>query len=123
MCIVILMKVTCMDRELNSTPFSSSRIFNLALFCSIIGLPVSYISSHFRFNETVKSDSIVTTCYELIVSTCEIYWASIHSIVYKQLIIAYFRYFYNEYGVGTGVILDFYYYYSFSVDGALHRAL
>ena len=70
---VILMKVTCKDREFNSTPFSKSRIFNLALLCSIIGLPVSYISSHFRFNETVKSNSTVSTCNKFINSTCEIY--------------------------------------------------
>ena len=73
MCIVILMKVTCMDGEFKSTPFSSSRIFNLALLCSIIGLPVSYFSSHFRFNETVKSNSIVSTCNNLIDLPCEMY--------------------------------------------------
>ena len=67
------MKVTCMDREFNSKPFSNSRIFNLALLCSIIGLPVSYISSHFRFNETVKFDSIVSTYNNLIDLTCEMY--------------------------------------------------
>ena len=56
------MEVTC-----------SSRISNLALLCSIIGLPVSYISSHFRFNETVKYNSFVSTCNKLVDSTCEIY--------------------------------------------------
>ena len=73
MCIVILMKVTCMDREFDSTPFGISRISSLALLRSIIGLPVSYISSHFRFNETVKSYSIVSTCINYIDSTCEMY--------------------------------------------------
>ena len=67
------MKVTYLDREFNSTPSGSSRTSILALLCSIIVLPVSYISSHFRFNKTVKSNPIVSTCYELIDSTCEIH--------------------------------------------------
>ena len=68
------MYVTCMAREFNYTPFGSLRISNLALLCSIIGLPVSYISSHFRFIETVKSYSIVSICNKLIDSTCEIFY-------------------------------------------------
>ena len=66
--------VTCMDREFNSTPFGNSRISNLALLYSIIGLPVSFISSHFRFNEIVKSYFIVSTCNKFIDSTCEIFY-------------------------------------------------
>ena len=82
MCIAILMKVTYLDREFNSTPFGSSRISIFSFLCPIIGLPVCYISSHFRFNETVKSNSIVSTCNNLVDLTCEMYKASIHSIIY-----------------------------------------
>ena len=67
------MKVTCMDREYNSTTLGSSQISKWASLCSIIGLPMSYISSHFRFNETVKSFSIVSTCNNYIDSTCEMF--------------------------------------------------
>ena len=51
-----------MDREFISTPFGSTRIFNLGLLSAINGVTISCISSHFRFNETVKSNSIVSTC-------------------------------------------------------------
>ena len=73
MFIVILMKVTYLDREFNFTPFGSSRISILALLCSIIGLQVSNISSHFRFNETVIIDSIVSTCNNLTLGAVRIF--------------------------------------------------
>ena len=67
-----------MYREFNSTPFDSSRNFNMTLVCAIIGVPISYISSHLRFNKTVKPNSIVSTCnnyieFNSIVSTCDTY--------------------------------------------------
>ena len=43
----------------------------------------SFVYSHFSLTSSVKSDSIVLTCYELIDSTCDIYWASINSIIYE----------------------------------------
>ena len=49
-----------MDRELNSTPFDSSRNLNMNLVCAIIGVPISYISSHLRLNKTVESNSFVS---------------------------------------------------------------
>ena len=70
-----MLKFTCMDREFNSTPFDRLGIINLSVVPVIIGVPISYISSHLRFNQTVKSNSIVSTCNNYIesnsiVSTC-----------------------------------------------------
>ena len=64
------MKFTCMDREFNSTPFDSSRNLNMTLVCAIIGVPISYISSHLRFSKTVEPNSIVSTCNNYIDLTC-----------------------------------------------------
>ena len=68
--IVTLINFTCLDREFNSTPFDSLRNLNMTLVCAIIGVPISYNSSHLRFNKTVKSNSIVSTCNIYINSTC-----------------------------------------------------
>ena len=51
-----------MDRELNSTPFHSARIFKLVFVCAIIELLNSFVYSHFSLASSVKSDSIVQTC-------------------------------------------------------------
>ena len=34
----------------------------MTLVSAIIGVPISYISSHLRFNKTVKPNSIASTC-------------------------------------------------------------
>ena len=34
----------------------------MTFVCAIIGVPISYISSHLRFNKTVKPNYIVSTC-------------------------------------------------------------
>ena len=60
--IVCMIKFTYVIREFNSTPFDSSRNFNMTLVCAIIVVPISYISSHLRLIKTVKSISIVSTC-------------------------------------------------------------
>ena len=59
-----------MDREFNYTPFSSTRIFNFGLDSAIIEVLISFVSSNLRFNETVKSNYIVSTCNNSIDSTC-----------------------------------------------------
>ena len=56
-----------MDRELNSTPFGRFRILNLSAVPAIIGVPISCISSHFRFSKTVKSISTVSILNQLVV--------------------------------------------------------
>ena len=61
-----------MDKEIDCTPFGSTRIFNLAFFSAIIGVLNSFISSHIRISKTVKLNSIVSTCNNYIDSTCEI---------------------------------------------------
>ena len=63
-------QIYMLGRKFNSTPFDSSRNLNMTLVCAIIGVPISYISSHLRFNKTVKSNSIVSTCNIYINSTC-----------------------------------------------------
>ena len=63
-----MLKFTCMDREFNSIPFDRLGIINLFVVPVIIGVPISYISSHLRFNQTVKSNSIVSTCNNYIES-------------------------------------------------------
>ena len=75
-----------MDREFNSTPFDSSRNLNMTLVCAIIGVPISYICSHIRFNKTVKSNSIVSTCNNYINCNCEFQLASINCSIYIQWI-------------------------------------
>ena len=78
-------------------PFSFEALFSVflrfvATNCRNI-CPLSFValfSVFFRFVASLKSDSIVQTCYELIDSTSDIYWASIYSILYKQWIIANF---------------------------------
>ena len=83
-----------MDRELNSIPFERFRIFNFSSVRAIIGVPISYISSHLRINkllnliplfqlvifiliQLVKSCSIVPTCDNYIDLTYEFKLASI----------------------------------------------
>ena len=99
--------ITPLDSQKNSASDSSTRFSNLGSKLGTNEVLNSFVYSHFSLASSVKSDSIVQTCYELIDSTCEIYLASIHSIVYKQWITSNFRFFYNYYGVGTAVILDF----------------
>ena len=60
------------DRELNSTPFHSARIFKLGFVCATIELLISFVYYHFCSIESVKSNSIVSTCDNYIDSTCEI---------------------------------------------------
>ena len=100
--------ITPLDSQKNSASDSSTRFSNLGSKLGTNEVLNSFVYSHFSLASSVKSDSIVQTCYELIDSTCEIYLASIYSIVYKQWITSNFRFFYNYYGVGTAVILDFY---------------
>ena len=50
---------------------------NLCIVSAIIGVPISYISSHFGFSKSVKSISIVSTGDNYINSTCEFEQASI----------------------------------------------
>ena len=59
------------DRELNSTPFHSARTFKLGFVCATIELLISYVYKHFCSIESVKSNSIVSTCDYYIDSTCE----------------------------------------------------
>ena len=58
------------DREFNSTPFHSAQIFKLILLCAIIVLQISFVYKHFCSIESVKSNSIVSTCDYYIDSTC-----------------------------------------------------
>ena len=74
---------------------SSTRFLNLGSQHGTNEVLNSFVYSHFSLTSSVTSDSIVSTCYELIDSTCEIYLASIHSIVYKQWVIANLRFFYK----------------------------
>ena len=60
------------DRELNSTPFHSVRIFKLGFVCATIELLISFVYQHFSSIESVKYNSIVSTCDNDIDSTCEI---------------------------------------------------
>ena len=60
------------DRELNSTPFHSARIFKLGFVCATIELLISFVYQHFSSIESVISNSIVSTCNYYIDSTCEI---------------------------------------------------
>ena len=50
---------------------------NITLVSAIIGVPIPFISSHFRFTESVKSNSIVSICNIYIDSTCEFELVSI----------------------------------------------
>ena len=59
------------DRELNSTPFHSARIFKLGFVCATIELLISFVYKHFSSIESVISNSIVSTCDNYIDSTCE----------------------------------------------------
>ena len=61
-----------MDGEFDSTPFGSTRIFNLGFVSDIIGVLNSFISSHIRIRKTVKLNYIVSTCNNYIDSTCEV---------------------------------------------------
>ena len=87
--------ITPLDSQKNSASDNSTRFSNLDSELGTNEVLNSFVYSHFFLSSSVKSDSIVLTCYELIDSTCDIYWASIHSIIYKQWIIANFRYFNN----------------------------
>ena len=60
------------DRELNSTPFHSARIFKLCFVCATIDLLISFVYKHFCSIESVISNYIVSTCDYYIDSTCEI---------------------------------------------------
>ena len=50
------------NRELNSTPFRSARIFKLGFVCATIELLISFVYQHFSSIESVISNSIVSTC-------------------------------------------------------------
>ena len=60
------------DEKLNSTLFHSARIFKLGFVCAAIELLISFVYQHFSSIESVKSNSIVSTCDNYIDSTCEI---------------------------------------------------
>ena len=81
-----------LDCQKNSASDSSTRFLNLGSELGTNEVLNSFVYSHFSLASSVKSDSIVLTCYELIDSTCDIYWASKHSMIYKQWIIANFRF-------------------------------
>ena len=87
--------ITPLDSQKNSASDSSTRFLNLGSEHGTNEVLNSFVYSHFSLTSSVTSDSIVSTCYELIDSTCEIYLASIHSIVYKQWVIANLRFFYK----------------------------
>ena len=86
--------ITPLDSQKNSASDSSTRFWNLGSELGTNEVLNSFVYSHFSLTSGVKSDSIVLTCYELIDSTCDIYWASIHSMIYKQWIVVNFEYFY-----------------------------
>ena len=85
--------ITPLDSQKNSASDSSTRFLNLGSEHGTNEVLNSFVYSHFSLTSSVKSDSIVPTCYELIDSTCEIYWASIYSMIYKQWIVVNFEYF------------------------------
>ena len=87
--------ITPLDSQINSASDSSTRFLNLGSELGTNEVLNSFVYSHFSLTSSVKSDSIVLSCYELIDSTCDIYWASIHSIVYKQWITSNFIFFYK----------------------------
>ena len=60
------------DRELNSTPFHSARIFKLGFVCATIEFQISFVYQHYCSIGSVISNSIVSTCDYYIESTCEI---------------------------------------------------
>ena len=84
-----------LDSQKNSASDSSTRFSNLGSDHGSNEVLNSFVYSHFSLSSSVKSDSIVLTCYEFIDSTCDIYWASIHSLIYKQWIIANCIFFYK----------------------------
>ena len=86
--------ITPLDSQNNSASDSSTRFLNLGSEHGTNEVLNSFVYSHFSLASSVKSDSIVPTCYDLIDSTCDIYWASIHSMIYKQWIVVNFEYFY-----------------------------
>ena len=86
--------ITPLDSQKNSASDSSTRFSILGSELGTNEVLNSFVYSHFSLTSSVKSDSIVLTCYELIDSTCDIYWASIHSMIYKQWIVVNFEYFY-----------------------------
>ena len=77
-----------LDSQKNPASDSSTRFSNLGTELVTNEVLNSFVYSHFSLTSSVNSDSIVSTCYELIDSTCENYKASIHSMIYKQWIIA-----------------------------------
>ena len=87
--------ITPLDSQKNSASDNSTRFSNLDSELGTNEVLNSFVYSHFSLTSSVKSDSIVPTCYELIDSTCEINLASIHFMIYKQWIIANFRFFYK----------------------------
>ena len=52
------MKLIYLDREYNSTPFSSSQFFNLGLVSAIMEVFTAFVYSHF------SSIQSVNRCYE-----------------------------------------------------------
>ena len=86
--------ITPLDSQKKSASDSNTRFSNLGSEHGTNEVLNSFVYSHFSLSSSVKSDSIVPTCYELIDSTCDIYWASIHSMIYKQWIVVNFEYFY-----------------------------
>ena len=84
--------ITPLDPQKYSASDCSTRFSNLGSEHGTNEVRNSFVYFHFSLSSSVKSDSIVLTCYELNDSTCDIYWASIHSMIYQQWIIANFRF-------------------------------
>ena len=61
------------DSQKNSASDSSTRFLNLGSELGTNEVLNSFVYSHFSLTSSVKSDSIVPTCYDLIDSTCDIY--------------------------------------------------
>ena len=65
--------ITPLDSQKNSASDSSTRFSNLGSEHGTNEVLNSFVYSHFSLSSSVKSDSIVLTCYELIDSACDIY--------------------------------------------------
>ena len=67
--------ISPLDSQKDSASGSSTRFLNFVPEHGTNEVLNSFVYSHFSLTSSVKSDSIVLTCYELIDSTCDIYWA------------------------------------------------
>ena len=65
--------ITPLDSQKNSASDCSTRFSNLGSELGTNEVLNPFVYSHFSLTSSVKSDSIVSTCYELIDSTYDIY--------------------------------------------------